>query len=132
MHAAVWIFDDDRMVHTSEKTGRAVIRGAHPSRVLVVASRRDGLPASITSCGDDRRRWAAREEVRFGGTPKPTPGTGVFPGAGGTALPAWHEPPACQSAVPVSGDESRAVRTARLSPSMKDQSPHEETLNPHE
>ena len=69
-----------RIFHISEKTRRSTFRGAHASGVLVLASRQNALPAASSSkvivCPD-----RTPQEVRRGGTPRPTRGTRVLPGA---------------------------------------------------
>ena len=42
---------------TRNRALRLIFRGAHPSRVLVSASRRDELSDSLAASGDDRPRW---------------------------------------------------------------------------
>jgi hypothetical protein len=60
-------------------TRRGVLWGAHSSRVLVAASRRDELLMASVPSGT-RGFHSPVLEVRFGGTPKPTLGTSVLPG----------------------------------------------------
>ena len=69
-----------RLLSISQKTQRAEFRGAHASGVLVSASRQNALPATSSreECVLPDR---APQEVREGGTPSPTRGTRLLPGA---------------------------------------------------
>ena len=70
-----------RMFHGFEKTARSSIRGAHASRMLVLASRQDELHKAWPTMAFDFT-GASRWKVRAGGTPAPTCGTHVLPGTG--------------------------------------------------
>ena len=60
-----------------------VIRGAHASRVLVSASRRNELSRACADKTGGRISVRSRREVHEGGTPSPTLGTSVLPGIPG-------------------------------------------------
>ena len=62
-------------------SGACSIRGAHASRVVVAASRRNGLPCDGLPKHADVSEQRKLHEVRDGGTPPPTRGTRVLPGA---------------------------------------------------
>ena len=74
--------ETERLAHARGGVGlgRGEFRGARSSRVLVSASRRDGLSATHRFRDRSRNRQRRGREVSFGGTPKPALGTSALPG----------------------------------------------------